>query len=110
MRITNLDAGSYLCMITEKELVKVETEKKDKYLQTCLDCRNIFIPLVFSADGTPGAESREATQQMALRLRFKLKQEYSEMCSFVWASTEIEKVRSNNLLLRGPREKYSRIW
>ena len=46
IRIVNLDAGSYLRMTTEKALAKAEKEKKDLYLQACLERRRTFTPMV----------------------------------------------------------------
>ena len=37
IRIVNLDAGSYLRMTPEKALTKAEKEKKELYLQACLE-------------------------------------------------------------------------
>ena len=56
IRIFNLDTGSYLRMTPEKALAKAEKEKKDLYLQACLDHGRNFIPMVYSADGIPRAE------------------------------------------------------
>ena len=60
IRIVNLGAGSYLRMTLEKALAKVEKENKDLYLQTCLERRRTFSPMVYSADGIPGAEALSA--------------------------------------------------
>ena len=46
---------------------------------------------------------------MAALLSYKLKREYSEMCGFVRARMSLAIVRSNSLLLRGPRDKGARI-
>ena len=53
IQIVNFDVGSYLCMTSEKALVKVEKKKKDLYLQACLERRSTFTPIVFSADRIP---------------------------------------------------------
>ena len=66
--IVNLDASSYLCMTPEKALAKLEKEKKDLYLQACLERRRTFIPMVYSADGIPGAESLAAQKILAVLL------------------------------------------
>ena len=42
-RIVNLDVGSYLRMTPEKALAKVEKEKKDLYLQACLERRGLLL-------------------------------------------------------------------
>ena len=49
IRIVNLNAGSYLRMTPVKALAKAEKEKKDLYLQACLERRMTFIPMVYSA-------------------------------------------------------------
>ena len=44
--IVNLDAGSYLCMTPGKVLAKEDREKKDLYLQACLECIRTFTPMI----------------------------------------------------------------
>ena len=51
-----------------------------------------------------------AQRRLATLLSYKLKREYSEMCGFVKARMSLVIVRSDNLLLRGLRDKDSRIW
>ena len=60
IQIVNLDAGSYLRMTPEKALAKAEKENKDLYLQACLEHRRTFTPMIYSADGIPGAEALAA--------------------------------------------------
>ena len=55
IRIVNLGTGSYLRMAPEKAIAKAEREKKDLYLQACLERRRTFTPMVYSADRIPGA-------------------------------------------------------
>ena len=105
IRILNLGAGSYLCMTPEKDLSKAEKEKKNLYLQACLESIRNFTPMVYSADGIPGAEALVAKKRLAALLSYKLKQEYSEMCGFVQARMSLAIVRSNSLLLRGHHDK-----
>ena len=99
IRIVNLDSGSYLRMTPEKALVKEEKEKKDLYLQACLERRRNFTPMVYSADRIPRAEALAAHKRLATLLSYKLKQEYLEMCGFVRARMSLAIVRSNILLL-----------
>ena len=84
-QIFNFNAGSYLLMTPEKILAKAEKEKKDLYLQDCLERRRTFTPMVYSADRLPGAEALSAQKRLAALLRYNLKQEYYEMCGFVRA-------------------------
>ena len=109
IRIVNLDAGSYLHMTPEKALAKAEKENKDLYLQDCLERRRTFTPMVYSVYGIPGAEALASQKRLVALLRYKLKREYSEMCGFMKASMSLAIVRSNILLLHGPRDKGARI-
>ena len=79
------------------------------YLQACLKRRRDFTPIAYSEDGIPGAEALAAQKRLAALLSYKLKQEYSEMCCFVWVWMSLAIVRSNSLHLRGPRDKGARI-
>ena len=110
IRIFNLDTGSYLRMTPKKALAKAEKEKKDFYLQACIKRRRTFTPMVYSADGMPGAEDLAAQKRLAALLSYKLKREYLEMCCFVRARMLLAIVRSNSLLLCGPCNKGARIW
>ena len=65
--------------------------------------------MVYSANGIPGAEALAAQKRLAALLSYKQKREYSEMCGFVWARMLLAIMRSNSLLLRGPRDKGARI-
>ena len=105
IRIFNLDASSYLRMTQEKALTKAEKEKKDLYLQDFLERRRTFTAIVYSADGIPRAEALAAQKRLAALLSYKLKREYSEMCGFLWTRMSLAIVRSNSLLLCGPRDK-----
>ena len=73
IRIVNLDAGSYLCITPEKYLAKAEKENNYLYLQTCLEPRRNFTPMVYSADGIPGVEALAAQKRLAALLSYKLK-------------------------------------
>ena len=75
IRIVNLDAGSYLCMTPEKDLAKTEREKKDLYLQACLECRSTCTTMVNSADRIPGVEALAVQKRLATLPRYKLKPE-----------------------------------
>ena len=107
--IFNLDVRSYLRMTPEKALSKAEKENKYLYLQDCLERRRNFTPMVFSADGIPGAEALATQKRLASLLSYKLNQEYSEICGFVRARMSLAIVRSNSLLFHGLLEKWGRI-
>ena len=60
MQIVNLDTGSYLRQTSAKALGTAEKEKKDKYLQPCLERQHSFTPMVYSTDGITGTEATSA--------------------------------------------------
>ena len=74
-----------MCIIPEKALAKAEKEKKDLYLQACLERRRNLTTMVYSAIGIPGLEDLAAYKRLAVLLSYRLKWEYSEVCGFVWA-------------------------
>ena len=65
IRIAKLNVGSYLRMTPENALVKSEKEKKNLYLQDCLDCRSTFNPMVYSVALITGAEALAALKRLA---------------------------------------------
>ena len=71
MRITDTDARSYQKKEFSKVLEQHEKDKKDKYLQTCLEMRKDFTPMVYSVDGIAGRESRNAEKRLATHLAGK---------------------------------------
>ena len=60
IRVLSLNAGSYLRMMPEKAFAKVENEKKDLYLQACLERRRVFTPMIYSVDRILGVEALAA--------------------------------------------------
>ena len=66
-------------MTPEKALVKVDKEKKDLYLQACLERRKNFTPMVYYVDRIPREEALSAQKRLAALLSYKMKREYSEM-------------------------------
>ena len=105
MQIVNFDAGSYLRQTSAKSLATAEKEKKDKYLQTYLERRNYFTPMVYSTDGIPRTEAVAAHRRLALLRSSNIKREYLEMCGFVRDRMSLAIVRYNKLLLCGARDK-----
>ena len=73
IQTVNLDVGYYLRMTPEKDLAKAEKEKKDLYIQACLERRWTFNPMVYSTDGIPGAEDLAAQKIFSTLLSYKLK-------------------------------------
>ena len=83
----------------------VKENTKDKYLQSCLERRHYFTPILYSANGTPVTEAVDAHRCLASLLSKNLKWEYSEMYGFIRAKMSLAIVKSNTLLLQGARYK-----
>ena len=74
--IVNLNTGSYLRMNPGKAIAKAEKEKKDLYLQACLERKSTFTPMVYSADIIHGVEALAVKKRLAALISYKLKREY----------------------------------
>ncbi len=73
MRITDTEAKSYQKKEFGKDLSQHEKEKKDKYLQTCLEMQKDFTPMVYLVDGIAGREARNAEKRLVTYLASKWK-------------------------------------
>jgi hypothetical protein len=83
MRITDTDARSYRKKEFSKVLEQHEKEKRDKYLQNCLEMWKDFTPMVYSVDGIARPEARNAKKRLATHLAGKWNHEYSQMVYYV---------------------------
>ena len=83
IQISKLDMVSYLHMMPEKALGKVEKDNKDKYLQACLERRHALNPMFYSDRVIPGTEDLSVQMILASYLSFQLKRKYSKMCGFL---------------------------
>ena len=81
--ITDTDARSARGRDYTKVLAVHEKEKKTKYLQSCLQMRKDFTPLVYSVDGIAGCEAHNAERKLASHLAAKWGRKYSEMVYYV---------------------------
>jgi hypothetical protein len=104
MRITDTDVQSYQKKDFAKVLEQHKKEKKDKYLQHCLEMRKAFTPMVYSVDGIAGREAHNAEKRLATHLASKWNCEYSQMVFYVRVRMAITVVRANSLLIRGSRD------
>jgi hypothetical protein len=77
MHITDTDARSYWKKEFGKVLLQHKKEKKDKYLQTCLEMRKDFTPMVYWVDGIAGRKARNAKKRLATHLASKWNHGYS---------------------------------
>ena len=101
----DMDTRSYRKKEFAKVLEQHEKEKKDKYLQNCLEMRKDFTPMVYSVDGIAGREARNAEKRLATHLAGKWNREYSQMVYYVRVRMAIAVVRANSLLIRGSRDR-----
>ncbi len=62
-------------------LTTQEKEKKDKYLDSCLQQRKDFTPLIYLVDGIVGREAHNAEKRIAARLAAKWWKQFSTICA-----------------------------
>ena len=78
VRVTDTDAPSYRMRNPYSVIKSEETEKKKKYLQSCLKQRQtLFVPFIVSIDGLIRKEGRSLLMQFSLRLADKFKKPQS---------------------------------
>ena len=65
VRVTDLEAASYVTRDPAKVLASHEQQKKKKYLDECLQQRRSFCPFVISTDGLLGFEAKNLLKQLA---------------------------------------------
>ena len=75
IRTVNLDVGSYLHMTLKKYLAKEEKDKKDLYLQACLERMCYFTLRFYSTDRIPESEALAAHNRLSALLSSNLKSE-----------------------------------
>ena len=71
MHIMDTDTQSYRTEEFEKGLEQHEKEKKNKYLQNCLEMGKDCMPMFYSVDGIAGREARNAEKRLATHLAGK---------------------------------------
>jgi hypothetical protein len=103
IRVTDTDAKSYQGQSAQKSIARQEKEKKDKYVDACVERRRQFTPLVYSVDGLLGSEARAASKRLACLLSQKWKCAYSDVCGYVLSRQALALVRTTSLCLRGTR-------
>ncbi len=101
MRNTDTGARSYRKKEFAKVLEQHKKEKKDKYLQNCLEMRKDFTPMVYSVDGIAGGEVQNAEKRLATHLAGKWNRDYSQMVYYVRVRMAIAMVQANSLLICG---------
>ena len=108
-RVTDTDQPSYLSSTPAKTIAKQEREKKQKYLETCLEQRRHFAPYVVDTYGMLGEEAKAFNKRIGSMLAAKWKSPYSAVMGFVNARVSIAILRATHLCLRGSRVPYRHI-
>ena len=103
VRVTNVDAPTYLPHSVDTVLERQETEKKQKYVKKCLEQRKSFTPYVTSIDGVIGREANSFHKQLATLLSHKWDKPYSVVRGFVNAKMSIACLRAAHHCIRGSR-------
>ena len=103
IRVSDTDAPSYIKLDPVKVIENQEKQKKQKYLQSCLDQRRQFTPVVLSIDGLLGQETKSIVRRLSLKLAQKWRTTYNYVIKFINSRLSIAIVRATHLCLRGSR-------
>ena len=99
--ISDTDAKSYADKTSKRVLEDHAKRKKAKYLQSCLDRRRSFAPLVYSVDGMACKEAQAFEKRIVSHLADKWNRPYSELVGYVCRRMAMSILRSNTVCLRG---------
>jgi hypothetical protein len=101
--VTDTDAKSYHHRDPAKVIATQEKEKKQKYLEPCLEQRRHFTPFVCSTDNLLGRKAETFAKQLAAKLATKWQKTYSQVCGYDKARLSIAIVRATQLCPHGSR-------
>ena len=107
VRVMDMDTKSYHSSTSAKLLERAARMKRAKYEKACFEQRRSFMALVYPVDGIAGKGTRAYEKWIANIFAGKWSREYSSVAGWVKAPMAIAIVRSNTLLLRGSRTRYS---
>ncbi|KAL7528270.1 hypothetical protein ACHAXR_002356 [Thalassiosira sp. AJA248-18] len=83
MRITDTDSMSYESSTSSEVSEKAAKNKKENYLDACIERRRSFTLLVYSVDGMACSEAKAFKKRIASFLSGEHGRPYSEMVGFV---------------------------
>jgi hypothetical protein len=109
VRVSDIDAKSYLSQPPAKVLEAQEKLKTKKYAQACADQRRHFTPFVASTDGMLGRQAQTVLVRLATLISKKSGKPYSKVCSFVRTRMSFAILRATHLCIRGSRVPTSRM-
>lgn len=107
VRVTNLDAPSYLDKTPAQCFRLHEQEKYRVYRNDCRQARMDFTPLVFSTDGLFAPETKTTVRRLASGLADKWKVPYSQTSNLVRVRYSISLARALSRCLRDSHEPVS---
>jgi hypothetical protein len=108
IRVSDTDARSFRNQDPTKVLERQAKAKKSKYLDSCLEARRHFTPLVFSIDGLRSKETIAASQRLARLLSEKWHRPYSQVVGLIRSRLNIALIRSASRCLRASRDVKAR--
>lgn len=108
VRLTDMDAPSYVKMgrSSEKVIEDHEKAKKRKYLKKCLFQRKSFTPFVSSVDRILGVEEKALLRRLGLKLAQKWQVHYLHIAGYINSRMSITIVRASHLCMRASRIPY----
>ena len=103
VRMVNLGSETYCDDISENVLERHEKEKKNQYLQKCMEQSRYFTPLVCSCDGSLAKEFDKAVKDLSMKLSLKDDKPYSKICGMLQIRISIAIQRASSYSIRGSR-------
>ena len=103
VRVTDMDASSYVNRSVAAVLASAEEEKKHKYLSAAESWRTSFTPFVISVDGVLGHEALMFLQCLSERLSVGWGKSYGHVLMWIHVCLSFAVIRATNLCLRGSR-------
>ena len=109
VRICDVNQASYQTRKPASIIKSAENDKKNKYLEPCLEQRRRFTPFVVSCEELLGKEADTFLKRLSKKLADKWRRPYSQTVSFVKTRFAISLVRAKNQCIRGSRIPTGRI-
>ena len=104
VRIVNPNSESYCDISTKKVCERAEKQKKTAYEDRIINIEHgSFIPLIFTVTGGMGPQAQTFFKLLCHKTAYKLKQNYSDVCSFMRCKLSFLLKRLSLLCIRGSR-------
>ena len=106
IHITDTDVQSYQSYTPRSVLTSAEEDKKQKYLESCVDHQASFTPLCFFVDGLLGGETEVFLKRLANSLFEVWGRGFSDVVCWIHLRLDFALLRAVAVYLWGSRTKW----